>query len=98
MTRSRRNAVLALLGLAMAASVGARGPWRADEGNTVGWQLMSPEERIEHQARIRSFTDYDACHAYQLEHHRLMEARAAERGLRLPSVRRDACAHLRRDR
>lgn len=39
----------------------AGGPWRAGEANTRGWQLMTPEERIEHQSRVRSFTDYDAC-------------------------------------
>jgi len=72
----------------------ARGPWRANDGNTTGWELMTPEERVEHQARIRSFKTYDACHAYQLEHHRLMEAKAAARGLNPPSGRRDFCEHL----
>ncbi|HVK55208.1 MAG TPA: hypothetical protein VM532_09295 [Burkholderiales bacterium] len=73
----------------------ARGPWRANEGNTTGWYLMSPEERLEHQAKIRAFRSYDACHAYQLQHHRVMAARAAEKGLQLPAERRDFCEHLR---
>lgn len=73
----------------------AAGPWRANEENTRGWMLMSPEERIEHQAKIRSFSNYDDCHAYQAAHHRLMQERAARLGLTLPEHGRDACAHLR---
>jgi hypothetical protein len=83
-----------ILGIAFSAH--AYGPWRANEGNTRGWQLMSPKERIEHQAKIRSFTSYDECHAYQVAHHRLMEERAAQRGLPPPGGGggRDFCAHL----
>ncbi len=73
----------------------ARGPWRASEGNTSGWALMTPEERIEHQTRIRGFTTLDACTQYRDEHHRQMAARAAERGLNLRAGHRDVCAHLR---
>lgn len=92
-----RRALLtfAALSLALTGSVFARGPWRASEANTTGWQLMSPEERIEHQARIRGFRDYDECRAYQLDHHRLMAARAGEKGLQLRATPRDSCAHLR---
>nr|WP_252393791.1 hypothetical protein [Candidatus Rhodoblastus alkanivorans] len=73
----------------------AAGPWRANQENTRGWMLMSPEERIAHQAKIRGFTNYEDCHAYQLAHHRLMQERAAQLGLKLPERGRDACAHLR---
>lgn len=79
----------------LSATTQARGPWRADEQNTRGWQLMSPEERIEHQAKMRGFRDYGACHAYQLEQHRRMAERAHDQGLTLPQVPRDACVHLR---
>lgn len=72
----------------------ARGPWRASEQNTRGWQLMTPEERIAHQAKIREFRDYDACHAYQVEHHRQLAARARAQSISLPEARRDACSHL----
>jgi hypothetical protein len=85
-------ALILLLG--MPGPAHAFGPWRANEGNTRGWQLMSPQERIEHQARIRSFTRYGECHAYQVEHHRLMHERAVQQGLSLPGIRRDICAHL----
>lgn len=86
---------LTAVSLAFAGSVFARGPWRASEGNTTGWHLMSPEERIEHQSKIRGFKRYEDCHAYQLEHHRLMAARASAQGLQLPRQGRDFCEHLR---
>ena len=97
MASTQRWVAFVLGGLMLAGTADARGPWRASEANTAGWQLMSPEERIEHQATIRGFDDYAACLAYQREHHREMAARAAARGLRLPETPRDFCAHLRPD-
>jgi uncharacterized OsmC-like protein len=73
--------VLVSLGIGVAE---ARGPWTATKGNTWGWQLMTPEERTEHQAKMRSFKTYDECKAYQEEHHKQMEERAKEKGLTLP--------------
>jgi hypothetical protein len=72
----------------------ARGPWRASEENTQGWRLMSPEERIDHQAKIRSYKTYEECQVYRAEHHRLMEERAAALGLALRPGREDICDHL----
>lgn len=86
---------LAALALAVADSALARGPWRASESNTSGWYFMTPEERIEHQARIRSFNSYAECRAYQLEHHQEMTRRAAAQGQQLTPGRRDVCEHLR---
>ncbi len=88
--------VVLLTSLILQTSVAtAGGPWRAGEGNTPGWALMTPEERIAHQAMVRSFTNYDDCRAYQVAHHRLMEERAEQRGLPPPAGRRDFCARLR---
>ncbi|MEF8716609.1 MAG: hypothetical protein V5B35_14815 [Candidatus Accumulibacter necessarius] len=81
--------------LFVAAAAHARGPVRASEGNTRGWQLMTPEERIEHQAKTRGFTTYEVCRSYQVGHHQLMEERARQRGMVLPQGRRDICEHLR---
>ena len=80
------------VGAAMAA-----GPVRASEGNTSGWDWMTPRERLEHQAAVRAFTDYTACRAYQIKHHETMEARARASGqtLKPASERRDICEHLR---
>ena len=80
--------------LAVAFAAEARGPWRASEDNTRGWQFMTPEERVEHQARVRGFKTLDECRAYQLEHHHLMEQRAKEKGSTMPSGGRDICEHL----
>ena len=72
----------------------AAGPWRADERNTRGWDLMTPQERIDHQARVRGFTDYQSCQAYRTQHHALMAERARQRGLNLPESGRDFCERL----
>ena len=63
---------------------GARGGPRFGEGVTPGWKLMSPEERREHQERMRAMQDPAECEAYMTEHHRLMESRAKERNQALP--------------
>jgi hypothetical protein len=55
---------------------------------------MTPEERIAHQAKVRSFTSYDDCRAYQTSHHQLMQARAQARNMVLPAQGHDFCAHL----
>lgn len=93
--RIRKGATSFLIALLFAvAPAHATGPWRADPSNTRGWQLMTPQERIEHQARVRSFTDYDACEAYRERHHDLMTERARQRGLSLPGGGQDFCDHL----
>lgn len=81
-------------GVVLTGTASARGPWRASETNTRGWQFMTPEERIEHQSRIRGFTTLEACLAYQAEHHQLMQARARKRGMPLPGGGRDFCEPL----
>lgn len=78
----------------LAGPAAARGPWRASESNTSGWQYMTPEERIAHQARIRGFTNYADCLAYRQAHHQQMAERAQARGEVLTPGRRDVCAHL----
>ena len=88
------KSVLTAIGLLLAAEAGARGPWRASAENTRGWQFMTPEERIEHQSRVRGFTTLEECRAYQREHHKLMEDRARERGAAVPAGGRDICGHL----
>jgi hypothetical protein len=86
--------LLPILWFSFAALAIAKGPWHASETNTRGWQLMTPEERIEHQSRIRGFTSLAECRAYQLWHHQRMEERAKQRGKALPTRRRDICEHL----
>ena len=77
---------LALATSLAAGSALARGPLAVSKGNTWGWQLMTPEERTEHQNKMRSFKTYDECKAYQQEHHTQMEARAKEKSITLPAM------------
>jgi len=86
--------LLGLLLLSLASPAEERGPWRASERNTRGWQLMTPEERVEHQARIRGFRTYQECRDYQARHHQLMKERARQAGAELPQAGRDFCRHL----
>jgi len=65
--------------------------WEANQKNTPGWQLMTPEERIEHRTKMRSFTEYSACTEYVAEHHAKMVERAKERGVPAPVMRTNPC-------
>lgn len=94
MNKASIRLLIAAVAVGACSTVFARGPWRASEGNTPGWYFMTPEERIEHQAKIRSFKTYEECQAYREEHHRLMEARARVEGKTAGGGRRDFCAHL----
>ena len=84
---------------ASAASPGARaqrGPgarWGSDY--TPGWSLMTEQERIEHQQRVRSMTGYGNCKAYMEQHHQQMAGRAKESGAQMPAQpRNDPCTGL----
>lgn len=90
----KRFVTTLVLALFLIGTASARGPWRASEGNTRGWQLMTPEERIEHQIRIRGFSTLEECRSYQVGHHQLMEERARQRGKALPGGGQDICEHL----
>ena len=58
--------------------------WNCNQDNTFGWQLMTPDERKAHQAKIQGFSDYSACKEYIDQHHKQMEARAKEKGFDMP--------------
>lgn len=74
---------------------GGRGAARWGQGVTPGWALMTPEERMAHQTKMRSMTTRGECSAYIEQHHADMAARAKERGVAVPAVpRRDPCAGL----
>ena len=49
-----------------------------------GWQLMTPQERRDHRAKMLSLKTEEERLAYREEHHKLMQQRAQERGLTLP--------------
>jgi hypothetical protein len=74
---------------------GGRGGARWGSEATPGWTLMSQQERNEHRDRMRSMKTYEACKAYQDQHHQQMATRAKERGGKaLAPPRRDACSGL----
>jgi hypothetical protein len=69
--------------------------WRFNSGNTSGWSLMTPQERTEHRGKMLGFKTYEECKAYQAEHHRLMEARAREKGKAIPAApRQNLCDRM----
>jgi hypothetical protein len=49
-----------------------------------GSQLMTEQERLEHRNKMRSLKTETEREAFQLEHHKLMQARAKEKGVTLP--------------
>lgn len=87
--------VLALIAFAGWFCPAVAGPWRAGEGNVSGWQWMSPDERVEHQRRLRTFDSHEACAAYVAAHHAVLEARARRAGVRLEPHQQTVCDQLR---
>lgn len=83
--------LLAALTLAAPAAF-AHGPWRAGASNTGGWRLMSLQERLQYQARIRRSDTYEECLRYEQEHESAMRERAWRRGQAWPPREQDACA------
>ena len=51
-----------------------------------GSQLMTAAERTEYQAKMRTLKTDKKRDAFRLDHHTKMTARAAERGITLPST------------
>ncbi len=72
-----------LLATGVQAQPGPGAGWRAGQGNTSGFTLMTEQERSEHQNRMRSMKTYDECTAYVGEHRAQMVARAQEKGITL---------------
>lgn len=69
---------------------GMRG-MRFDAANTPGWTLMTAQERVAHQAKMREVKTYEECKQVQAERHTLMQARAQERGVTLQAPRQNGC-------
>lgn len=55
-----------------------------DQDRIFGSQLMTEQERLEHRNKMRNFKTQQERDAYQLEHHKLMQTRAKEKGVTLP--------------
>ncbi|OGS94970.1 MAG: hypothetical protein A3H31_04685 [Gallionellales bacterium RIFCSPLOWO2_02_FULL_57_47] len=85
-----------LLNFVLITGAWAGGPWHAASPNTAGWQLMTPDERMEHQRRMRSFESYEECSAYQTGHHARMAERALREGVVLERKAESGCEQLRK--
>lgn len=91
------NRIIATITLTLAVSLTVSSAfarawrWDANQKNTAGWQLMTPEERTEHRSKMRSFTEYNVCKEYVDEHHKQMEQRAKEKGIAAPAMKRNPC-------
>jgi len=70
------------------------GPGMRFAQNNGVWSLMTPEERIANQNKMRAVKTYDECKLVQTEQRTLMESRAKEKGLNLPTPRQDGCDNM----
>ncbi|MBW4056954.1 MAG: hypothetical protein HIU83_16485 [Proteobacteria bacterium] len=68
--------------------------WTSNQCNTYGWQLMTPDERKAHQAKLVSFQNYTACEKYIDMHHKNMDERAKINGVTLPPIADNPCEAL----
>jgi len=59
---------------------------RLRDQEIYGWQLMTPEERAEHRAKMRSLKTRNEREAYRMEYHERMQERAREKGVDLPDM------------
>jgi len=64
------------------------------QNNARGSALMTPEERTAHQVKMRAVKTFDECTQVQGEQRKLMETRAKDKGITLPTPRRNACENL----
>lgn len=70
-------------------------PWLADGENVRGAQFMSAEERKAHVARMLTFRTFAECRAYVDEHNRMVDERAAAKGVKLSPMQGDPCTVMR---
>jgi len=75
--------------LFIGVSLAADPPQVQPQGRAFGWNLMTPEERVEHRAKMRSFTTKEEREQYRIEHHKKMQERMKERGVTLPDQPRN---------
>ena len=62
--------------------------------NAPGQSLMTSAERTEMQNKMMNVKTYDECKKIQEEQHALMEIRAKEKGITLPTPRSNRCDRM----
>lgn len=70
-------------------------PWFINTENIRGAQLMSPEERKNHLARLQAMQRFDECRTYMQGHYLMLDKRAKEQNVSLPPVKADPCEAMR---
>lgn len=70
-------------------SLAADSPQAEQQGRAYGWNFMTPEERAEHRAKMRSLETREEREQYRIEHHTKMKERMKERGIALPDQPRN---------
>ena len=55
-----------------------------DQERAYGSNLMTPEERAEHQTKMRSLKSAEEREQFRIEHHKKMQERAKEKGAIIP--------------
>jgi len=70
-------------------------PWYAQGENFRGAQLMTPEERKAHIARLQGMKSFEECRGYMNAHYLELDRRAKEKSAPLPPVRGDPCEAMR---
>lgn len=86
-----KNHLFAVL-LALVSSQALAFPWYASGDNFRGAQLMTPEERQAHVARLQNMHSLEECQGYMQGHIQELDRRAKARGVNLPPVAGDPCA------
>lgn len=65
-----------------------------NKDNTLGWTLMTPEERAAHRTKMLTVKTYDECKAVQAAQHEQMAERAKAQGKTLPTPRANGCDRM----
>ncbi|HYP67999.1 MAG TPA: hypothetical protein VEP67_07045 [Thiobacillaceae bacterium] len=66
-------------------------PWFASGDGIRGAQLMTPEERQAHVARLQNMRTLPECESYWAAHNHDIDARAKKQNVQLPPVQGDPC-------
>jgi opacity protein-like surface antigen len=98
----RKTLFAATLAACFATAAFAADPQPAAKGSccsakdTAGWEMMSPDERRMHQDKMGGFKDMGSCQAYMKEHHKSMEARAKQKGMKPPHDSGHGCDSMKK--
>jgi len=75
-----------VLALCMALALPALASQHMAEERVYGYELMSPQERDDYQARMRAAKTEQEREQIRLEHHKQMQERAKAQGKTLPDM------------